>query len=165
MEDYERNGPLGDKGVGEPAVLTGAASIDNDISAAVGHEFRERPSPERIVAALALTSPSRPQCAVSECVRTNALIGPSCPRSHRSILPTSLRGKGGGCPYPRHCEGTGGDERRWEGRRPTLLAAQTARSQITNRARKPRPYARLTSARALRPGNPLSDEVGEGARG
>jgi nicotinate dehydrogenase medium molybdopterin subunit len=54
LEDYDRGGPFGAKGVGEPAVLPGAASIANAISAAVGHEFRELPiTPERIVAALA----------------------------------------------------------------------------------------------------------------
>ena len=57
VADYEQSGPFGAKGVGEPAVLPGAASIANAISAAVGHEFTALPvTPQRIVAALASDS-------------------------------------------------------------------------------------------------------------
>jgi nicotinate dehydrogenase medium molybdopterin subunit len=57
VAEYERSGPFGAKGVGEPAVLPGAASIANAISAAVGHEFTELPvTPQRIIAALASDS-------------------------------------------------------------------------------------------------------------
>ena len=56
VEACEPTGPFGAKGVGEPAVLPGAAAVANAVSAAIGVEVSELPlTPERVLGAMRKT--------------------------------------------------------------------------------------------------------------